>query len=349
MYRTLPIITTHARSDHNPGDIYIGAGAQWVCEQVAGEALPWKIIDKFDKNHLRESAGAMKNAGLTIYGGTPQYNRYSEWKLWYDDEFWRKLINPNNIPVAVLAGGSGTYRDESPERWVKRMTSDKLTMKIINQRRPNAECFTVRDKHSHALLNAMEIDHSLLPCTAVFSGHYHDVPFNPVEGRVAIVPPTPTAINKVPAERVIDRFKQLMDAMREAGKRPVLVCHLVEDADAFTEAGETDIFFTTDYVPLLKFYGTCEGLISARLHGTLPAWGIGARSVVNITIDSRGWAAEEIGVENLLWDDASVDALMEKYHGPGRVDDRQRDAILEQTLEGYRSVLKPVFERTGWM
>ncbi|MCB0711163.1 MAG: polysaccharide pyruvyl transferase family protein [Ignavibacteriae bacterium] len=350
MHKTLPLITITVRSTHNPGDVYIGTGLQWLVEQVTGEGTPWQLVDKIVQERFEELLPEIKKVGIALYGGTPQYNNYSHWKFWYDDELWKKYINPNRIRVAVFAGGAGHVDPHiSPEEFADHCISDRKTVRIIRRRAKHALCFTTRDQHSHVLLNRLGIANTLLPCTATFSGFYYRIAPTPVEGRVAIVPPMPTFVPNTTEEHVIERFLSIHKEVKAAGFNPVLVCHWDAEYKAFRELlPENEIFYTNDYHALLKYYGTCEGIISARLHATLPAWGIGSvQRVVNVSIDSRGNAAELVGVPNLGYSEATPERVMEAFTQV--IDNQDRTYRLVETIDAYTAIIRDALIRGKWL
>ena len=351
MHKSLPLITTTTRSRNNPGDTFIGTGLQWLVEQVTGSDTPWYLVSKFTREHFVEAIPEMKRAGLALYAGTPQYNRFSDWKFWYDDELWRKHINPEGIPVAVFAGGAGhPHADISPEKFARELAEDRKTRKIMKERSKNALCFTVRDPHSHAFLDLMEIDHHYLPCSATFSGHYYRVVPAVVEGRVAIVSAKPTFVHGESPESVVARFVAIHEAVREEGFKPIMVCHNEKGYQAYRDLLPAhEVFYSNDYHPLLKFYGTCDGIISARLHATLPAFGIGSVSrVVNISIDVRGNAVDALGLPNLKYRDANPETVISRLKH-GVIDPEFRDQQLRQTSEAYGRVIRESLVQSGWM
>ena len=349
MHKTLPLITITVRSTHNPGDVYIGTGLQWLVEQVTGEETPWLLADKIVQERFEELLPEIIRSGIAIYGGTPQYNNYNDWKFWYDDELWKRYINPNRIRTAVFAGGAGHVDPHiSPEEFAEHCVKDRNTVRIIRQRMKHALCFTVRDRHSHALLNRLEIRNTLLPCTATFSGFYYRLRPVPVERRVALVPPMTTFVPSTPEGHVIDRFLALHSALKESGFNPVLVCHWDVEYKAFRElVPKEEIFYTNDYHALLKYYATCEGIVSARLHGTLPAWGIGAvRRAVNISIDSRGNAAELLDIPNIGYNDATPERVMEAFGTT--IDEGDRSRRLNETISAYTRIIRDALTRGEW-
>lgn len=351
MHKTLPIITTATRSKNNPGDTFIGTGLQWLVEQATGPDTPWYIVSKFTQQAFVAELPEMVRAGVAIYAGTPQYNRFSDWKFWYDDELWRKHINKHRIPVAVFAGGAGHSKpDITPERFAKEASRDRLTRKLLRARQKHALCFTVRDLHSHALLDRLEIDNELLPCSATFAGRYYRVEADPVSRRVAVVTAKPTFVEGVAPQVVIDRFLGIMATLQEAGYSPVLVCHNVKGYQAYRDLlGQDELFYTNDYHALLKFYGTCEGIVSARLHATLPAYGIGGvERLVNISIDVRGNAVDPLGIPNVPFARATPETVLTMLQN-NRVDNEHRRRQLDVAAAKYAEVADTALRNAGWL
>ena len=351
MHKTLPIITTTSRSGGNPGDTYIGTGLQWLVEQVTGPDTPWYLVSKFTEKAFVKELPEMSRAGVALYAGTPQYNRYSDWKFWYDDELWRKHINPGKIPVAVFAGGAGHPKAKlTPEEFAEECAEDRKTRKILKERTKHALCFTVRDAHSHALLNRLDIPNTYLPCSATFSGLSYRIQPDVVEGRVAIVSPKPTFVHEAKPEHVIERFLAIHNAVREEGYRPVMVCHTSRGYEAYRDIlPASEVFYSNDYHALLKYYARCEGIISARLHATLPAYGIGSISrVVNVSVDIRGNAVDPLGIPNLAYHDATPDRVLGLFL-QNRIDDEQRTRRLKEVTRQYGTIIRRALTEADWL
>lgn len=342
----LPIITTTVRSGHNPGDTFIGIGMQWMLEQVAERPLPWHLVSKFkrEEDDVRKySEWIIDRSPLLIYGGMPQYNNYSQWKFEYDDEDWVKTINTRASKVLVLAGGSGcTDPSVTPKEWAKECADDEATRGIIKQRTKKAALFTVRDRHAKELLDALDIENHLIPCTAIFAGRWGNVTYNPVPKRIAIVP------NGTDDREELERWVKIAELVKMSGHDPVLLCHSTKERDGLNALKPPfPVFYSNDYYALLRYYGTVQGVISARLHGSLTAWGIGVDRILNLTIDSRGYAVEEVGVANYVWPGNKIpEAVVGEFLGEPSVniDDADRQAKMDGALESYRGVIAPHLE-----
>jgi len=295
--KTIPIITTSVRCDHNPGDTFICVGLQWLWEHTLQRVLPWLLINKFNQDIIKSRIPSIQEAGFLVFGGTPQYNNYKDWKFWYDDGLWTEVIIPNKIPVAVLAGGSGfPDANMTPEQFADYCTSDPETVEIIKRRAIHALCFTTRDLHSHYLLNKIGIENKYLPCTATFAARYLPVPTE--RPFIALVPPSPNSLpdpyvtpGMTKEETVKTGWLELFRALQEQGKNPVMVCHWYREYELFkTELNDSELFYSNDYAAFLRFYTQCNTVISARLHGVLPAYGILGTRAIGVSIDTRGHA-----------------------------------------------------------
>lgn len=348
--KALPIITTVLRSGHNPGDTFIGIGMQWMLEQVAGRELPWHLVSKFEREETAKpdtrgyTDRIIAESPLIVYGGMPQYNNYSQWKFRYDDEYWSEVLNPTGADILTLAGGSGCPGvTTSPEAWAEECANDSDTVRIINQRTERTRLFTVRDRHAKALLDRLGIESHLIPCTAIYAGEWGGITYRPTPKRVAIVPNgmDPTAND---AREEAQRWVAIAELVKRAGYVPVFLYHGSGERDTIDATGHPyDSFYSNSYHTLLRYYGTVEGVISARLHGSLTAWGIGAERVLNLTIDSRGYAVEEVGVANYEWPTKkSPNEVVGTFMMEGEVDRADRDERKDATLDRYRSLISPI-------
>lgn len=364
---SLPFITTSVRAGHNPGDTFIGLGAQYVCEAAADRVLPWHILCRFgyDENvgddHHRQRDFALRclaQSDLAVYGGMPQYNDYSKWKFPYDDELWRDVINPSGARVIVLAGGSGEPDPtKPPEQWARECAADSETVRIIKQRTESGVLFTVRDRYAKALLDELGIESHLLPCTAVFAGSQAYGSRVAEEGggwdgkKMLIVPQSIGRDDRETARFWVDIARRF-DGY---GYDVTIVCHQPSDRDAIEAvAGDgAPVFYADDYATLLRFYrrNAGAGLISGRLHSTLVAWGLGAQYIVNVTIDSRGYAVEEVGkanpdatIENVVkTPDLRPSHIIDRYMALDKEGDMMRKIDLQGIEEEYTKLLRPFF------
>ena len=295
-HKVIPMLTTNVRGNNNPGDTFIGVGMQWLWEYALEDTINWFLISKYGQADIEKHLDIVKRAGLLVYGGMPQYNNYNDWKFWHDDEFWSEIINPNKIPVAIMAGGSG-YPDASmsPMQFAEYCANDELTAHLIKQRAKHALCFTTRDEHSHELLNKLSIPNDYLACSATFASRYcgHDYEQKPYIG---LVPPSPKSLpGKYCGENkddfVVKEWLKLLHTLRHEGLEPKIVCHWQYEYDLFKDVlSDKSLFYSNDFNAYLNFYGRCHTVVSARLHGVLPAFGIPGTKAMGVSIDTRGHA-----------------------------------------------------------
>lgn len=319
MRKMLPMISTSVRTDHNPGDTFIGIGCQYVIERITGP-VNWLILNKFgQKGPWDKHEQIIKEAGLVIYGGMPQYNNYDDWCMWYDKQLWEEVINPRELDVISIAGGGGYPNAEwTPEDFANHCYSSERTRILLKRRTKNTILTTVRDPHAHALLNKIGIDNKYMPCTATFSSRYANVTAEKDRNLTIIVPPSWDSVPNqyVTGEKEEDtrkRWLQIYNDIKKEHGNTLVVCHFYKEYMSLKDhIDPKDLFFTSDFLSLLKIYGKAHTVISSRLHGTLPAFGINGTKAVNIAIDTRGHAAEIFDkIPTITYGNLSSDAILE--------------------------------------
>jgi len=321
----------------NPGDVFIAIGLQQVLDDALGKhgaPLPWLSLSKFKPGHVKKHIDLVKEAGFLIIGGTPQFNNYDDWCFWYDREFWQDFIVPNNIKVFPLAGGGGYPSNTmNPREFADHCLKSEETRRILGIRCDHSPFFTVRDEHAYTLLKkfdrAPEVRH--LACTATFAGKSRNIEWK--GGRLLIVPPSPglvpvkyvldntggmdgDAIAKAKIDKIMKLFIECGDALgEEYVMKPIYVAHYFPEYLLLKQYGipEDHIFFTNDYYRLLQMYATADCVLSARLHGALPPFGMCGPKVVHVGIDSRMGAIDyfEEHIPNLKIQDLTPEVAVE--------------------------------------
>lgn len=300
MHTVFPVITRKDFSSGNPGDVYICLGMQWLIEEALDTNISWFYLNKFSKKDFEIHKDLLRKAGFCLYAGTPQYNNYDDWCLWYDWPMWMEYLIPFNTRYYTVAGGAGFPDSEmTPEEFTEHCLSSKKTRSILNSRGIRTLGTTVRDKHAHHLLNTVGFENKLLPCTATWASKALNIKRKPSK-YIALVPPNPDSVaprlvgcetKKEAAEKIVNQWLELLDSYKDEEHKPLLVCHGKREYLLFRQ--HTDkIYYTNDVRALLEFYSECSLVISARLHAVLPAFGMGRIKTVLIQIDTRGSAVE---------------------------------------------------------
>lgn len=312
----IPLMTRKNAAGGNPGDVFICYGLQYLMEKTYGESLPWFYLDKFSPADFEKYQSVLKKAGYLIYAGTPQYNNYEDWICWYDWQVWKDYLIPLGIKFHTIAGGSG-FPDPlmSPVAFSAHCRKSEKTRAILNSRRIRTGLNTVRDMHAYTLLIDSGYDTNLLPCTATWSSKYLGVNLGKQESTV-LVPPNPNSVlpevcgasnsEEVP-KMLLKSWGALYERVRD--QNPLIVCHSKSEYDLFKDAGY-NTFFSNDNRSLMKIYSHTRKLISSRLHGCLPAHGLGVEQIVSIAIDTRGSAVELCNIPQVPYSDFNIDNIL---------------------------------------
>ena len=305
----IPTLTRRDFNKGNIGDAYICMGLQYLWEKASESPVSWLLLDKFDRGKDFEGFEALiRNAGRLVIAGTPQYNNLDDWSFWYDESVWTEYVAKWGLKAYALAGGSGhPSLSMTPKDFAAYCMASTRTRRALRLRSNHSVLTTVRDPHAQALLDSMYIDNHYMPCTATWAMHKRGIKKSSDEF-VALVAPSAHHLSHAAAladndEQRLQAPKDLMPRMYQVfnrlGKRPIVVCHGIKEYMLLRGIIPTeDLWYSNDSHSTLQLYARCELVVSCRLHGALPAYGLGSTKVHMIGIDTRGsavWAFPQIG------------------------------------------------------
>lgn len=291
-----PLLVRLESSKGNLGDILIWKGLVHLIQKYDSEAT-FTLIDKFSEKSLRANFPVVKDCGFMIFAGTPQYNCLDDWSFWWDTDLWTRYIVPHNLRVFSIAGGSGSVDPcETLESFTNRCMSSVKTYDNLKVRKLFNPTLSVRDQHAHHLLQALCIDHRLLPCTAGWSlmgipqtnefvclslpgvEHYYEQSHKPS------------------FKQLLDNFKQVYRLAKQAGLQPVFSSPGREEGDKISPLLEGfEHFIPETFNEWQNFLSRCVGSIGCRIHTAIPMAGQGKRSVL-LPTDSRHTAVGLYGI-----------------------------------------------------
>jgi hypothetical protein len=350
----LPFITTGHTGIGNPGDVFIGLGAQYLVENAVGPVM-WQHLSRFaGKSHWDRYEDILDENKVVIYGGMPQYNNFDDWHMWYDNEMWNDVIIPKGYRVLSLAGGAGYPSLEmTPDELADHCMSSEKTVEWLTKRKEALVLCTTRDKYANVLLNRLGIENHYLACSATFA--FRHVPLRSVERDLCvIVPPSTTnlpgpyreaANPKKYIKGYCKRWKDLYLGLKEQYGKVLLVCHGWHEYDILRNVfAKGEIFYTQDYIVLMNIYNRAHTAVSARLHGVLPAFGTGEVKCVSIPIDTRGFATEVFKeIPTILYPDVSLESVTEALT---RAEMAPIDK-LDEYVATYKRLIRKSLETTG--
>jgi hypothetical protein len=303
MATPIPLITTTVRTGHNPGDTFIGVGLQYLVERALGRQQ-WLLVDRFGRAGFKRHESLIRAAPFVVYGGMPQYNNYDDWMHWYDGHMWDDFILPWGLRVLTMAGGAG-FRDPnaSVEAFVSDCLRSKKTCRTVRKRVAGSLGFSVRDPYAHALLNALAIENVHLPCSATWATRFWNV--EPARERpyLFLVPSTSSFVrdadgrrlhgSRAKARALAAQWTPVYDALKAEGHDVIVLCHEPDEYEAMRTSVPNDaVRFHGDAFTLLREYAYAHTVVSARLHASLPAFGIPGTKVLHLAVDVRGSAVD---------------------------------------------------------
>ena len=100
--------------------------------------------------------------------------------------------------------------------------------------------------------------------------------------------------------------------LQQNGYNVRVLCHAYREYTALRDAIPPEaLWFHGDPYTLLRQYASAHTILSARLHGSLPAYGICGTRVLNLSVDVRGSAVEAFPkICNLRIGDAMPNLLL---------------------------------------
>lgn len=283
-----------------------------------------------------------------FYAGMPQYNNYDDWCMWYDKEMWEEAIVPWNLKVISIAGGSGYPNAEwTPQDFSNHCRSSEKTVDMLRARDENLILTTVRDPHAHALLNDLGIENYHMPCSATFATRYCNLSADKNRDLVILVPPSHTSIPSIyvkedKEQETRELWLDIFDALKKEYKNVLVVCHFYPEYKSLRDhLPPEELFFTSDYISLLKIYTKAKLVVSSRLHGALPAYGIPGTKAVSIAIDTRGHATSIFPkIPIITYENISPESVIEAT----RIAESSEESDFSKWLEEYDNLIGSVEE-----
>lgn len=340
MKNLIPILTRKNNEAGNPGDVFIRYGLQWLISQVV-DSPEYLLLDKFSPKDVHAHLDKIKELGYLLYAGTPQFNNYDDWCLWYDWLLYEDYVIKYGIDFHSFAAGSGFPRvDMTPEEFSQYLRGSQKTMSILRARMDATQTITARDPHVYKLLQDLRKPADLLPCTAAWTAKHLGLQVS-MSNKVGFVPPNPYMVN--PAilglqthEQVGQWFRQLYGKLRTQlraeGLRTVVICHGKEELKWF--AGKYTLYMETPE-ELMRCYEDLHGVISTRLHGAIPVAAMPDKRAVLIGIDTRQSAAGVFQVPLVKLSPDIVAATIQEYMKPPL----DRTQLMEQAEARYKQLI----------
>ena len=108
-----------------------------------------------------------------------------------------------------------------------------------------------------------------------------------------LVPPHPRYGPTPDRRDFVRQWVEIYWTFKSADPGTKILCHGVEEYEALRgSVSSGDLWYQGDSYALLREYSRARAAVSARLHGSLPAFGIPGSRVLNLSVDVRGSAAD---------------------------------------------------------
>jgi len=152
-------------------------------------------------------------------------------------------------------------------------------------------------------LNALAIENAYLPCSATWASRFWHIEPAPERPYLFLVPSTGSFARDASGRRphgkrakalaLAAQWAPIYAALRAEGYEVKVLCHEIGEYEALrTSVPANDVWYHGDAFTLLREYAFAHTVVSARLHASLPAFGIPGTRVLHLCVDVRGSAVE---------------------------------------------------------
>lgn len=284
----IPILIRKDNTTGNYGDNLIVKGFQ----NLLSEDKKYLEVDKFSQKDFEDKLSLIKEIGYIYFVGTPQYNNYNNWYFWWDKELF-EIAKKNNIKVISIAGGSG--EPSLKTHFLKSMKEEDINKYIMSLRKEVNPTLTVRDSLASKLLKMYDINHTLLPCTALFSL----AKIKPKSDHLILSLPGFTHYDKANNNNVdiislVNKFKKIYHLAEKDGHKVYFGFPGIDSAKGYESFLKGyNYFVPTTIKDWQIFLAEGKGSISCRIHVSIPMQYFPNKKNLITGIDSRILAAKE--------------------------------------------------------
>lgn len=322
---------------HNVGDDFVREGLKYLLRQYFAnnkvhftnihKHMPvtarygFEIIRDSKLSHKLDSEipiwltpDRIKSADLVVQSGAPVYWCHQEAHCFQNEWFTpliRRRFNPQKQKLLNLAGGScQTYFSDGSE-FLKCEKDINYIREFFNL----STLTTVRDKLAKKILNSINLDAPLIPCTSIFAMDEHKIKaekeeyvvVNFMEGGAHY-----TFGQNIDSTKWKNEFSRFYYTIKKKEKI-VFACHNKAEVKSAKEIDDkANIFFSSNYLDYLKFYSKAKCGIMNRVHGAFVIAAFG-RPILVVGNDTRARMVEEIGGRSYFVNNVDADFLLQDY------------------------------------
>lgn len=328
--------------NHNIGDDFVREGIIYLLTQrFKDTVLHFELIHKHSpitarygfewfRNHkfskyvdrflpLSITKDRILDADILVQSGAPVYwcHPETDGPHCFANEWFKPLIKRRYLkrslksPFLNLAAGTCQRYDSDASEF----DGCKPCQDYIKELHVATTVTTVRDKLAKKLLNKMDFDAPIIPCSSIFARQLFDiepdkseyVALNYMRGGAHYV-----FGQKIEFEKWENTFKKFYETISRFEKC-VFVCHNQDEVrNAKRIDSNAHLFISHNYKDYIKFYAKAKFGIMNRVHGAFLIASF-ARPAVLIGNDSRVMMSEEIGLPHVFVNNADYNWLLEQY------------------------------------
>lgn len=263
------LITT-LEAHGNPGSELITDGIKhWIKNNDPDATFTYIEMCKPDPEGWENA----KKADKLVFCGNPRFNT-TENKVWWDWDIWKCIFRSGKPFIDAWAGSAVPHWNIStPEKMAKQLLTIKKNVEVLKTHESRAEMIIARDKTTFLLCKEFNPNTVLLSCSSQYAKYENNITSGSKDYNAI-------CLRKMPGDEWI--LKKVL-ALKAKIEPCIVMCHSYNDLEWAKELNPVVI---NDPKKLLDFYSHVNKLHCFRLHGSIPAYTLGA-DVVYYYNDSR--------------------------------------------------------------
>lgn len=357
--------------NHNVGDDFIREGIKYLLSKLDIE-IEYSYIHKHAPVSVRHGFESIRNyrmsklidavlplsfskdkileADYVIQSGAPVFwchsvlsHAHCADNEWYKPLMKKRFSKSSAKFLNLAAGACQTWQSSGYE-----VADCPKCSKYIKEIESIALSTTLRDNIAHNMLDSLNLDAPVIPCTSIFVSDAlgikkkepEYVAFNFMKGGGHY-----SFGQKIDYDKWNKVFAEFYNEISK-NEKCIFVCHNDDEVETVKENFPGVETFRSDrYSDYIRLYAKVKFGIMNRIHGAFPIISFGRPAVI-IGNDSRAKMAEVVGSQSYFVNDMTVDKLIElyKFLNSGADNFTERFAKIKEKAEiDYLNILRKAF------
>jgi len=283
------LTATQTGPDLNPGSLFITHGIRELIRLADPEAFCFEAsLFSYHEKHWKV---IYEQADAIFLCGNPRYDRSNYPHFWVSGiwEFFEAARKKSILTGDLFGGTASPLPIDSPADDAKKLLSFARN-RTTAAAQGALDALVTRDRTAAHIAKSIHRDPLFFPCSTWWAKDFLNVAAAPKIRNAITVP----ALHCTPA---LIRSLASLEKNFHNNLPTYIVAHCANEFAMLrsTLPDHPHTVCLSDPVSLLRFYGGCDHLISARLHASIPALSLGAK-VCPIAMDGRALALEAFGM-----------------------------------------------------